>query len=259
MSGLRDDKVGQSIRMPDRGEAGGNRLDPSAPVRVLRDEERVVDPVTGGAKGKKLAEMGSLPPMSLMEVAKVAGFGTQKYARFNYMKGYDWSLSSDAMERHLLLWKSGQSFDVESGLHHLAHAAWHCLALIAFEQYQLGKDDRWIAPRKLNGGRDLRPGEGCDDGGGTVDGHGTAGPGSTDSPVPNGGYCRVCCGYHPGSLGRTWESGGCQRPEPSVVPTGGAIGSFDGVRYFGGARQAEAGSGLDGPGSYSRSDPEGVK
>lgn len=101
------------------------------------------DPKTGGMKGQKLAELGAIDPASLMELAKVAGYGTEKYDRLNYLKGYNWSLSYDAMQRHLMAFWNGESIDPESGLHHLAHAAWHCLTLMSFDDRDLGTDDRF--------------------------------------------------------------------------------------------------------------------
>jgi hypothetical protein len=105
-------------------------------------EVRYTDPETGGQKGQKLAELGALPPEALLHLAEVAGYGTHKYDRGNYLKGYKWSLSFDAMERHLLQFWGGEYDDAESGLPHLAHAAWHCLALIAFYERAVGTDDR---------------------------------------------------------------------------------------------------------------------
>ncbi len=106
-------------------------------------EVRYTDPETGGQKGQKLAELGALPPEALLHLAEVAGYGTRKYDRYNYLKGYKWSLSFDAMERHLLQFWGGEYDDAESGLPHLAHAAWHCLTLIAFYERAIGTDDRW--------------------------------------------------------------------------------------------------------------------
>lgn len=108
----------------------------------LADEIRVTS-ATGGQKGKKLAQLGSLDPKALLAVAEVSGFGANKYARYNYLKGYDWSLSFDALQRHLLAFWAGQDQDPESGLLHLAHAAWHCLALISFLSRGIGTDDRF--------------------------------------------------------------------------------------------------------------------
>lgn len=109
----------------------------------LGPEVRVKDPKTGGEKGSKLAQLGAIEPTALMEVAKVAGYGGQKYDRYNYLKGYKWSLSYDAMQRHLHLFWGGEDKDGESGLYHLAHAAWHCLALLSYSIFGLGEDDRW--------------------------------------------------------------------------------------------------------------------
>ena len=104
-------------------------------------EVRVTDPKTGGQKGKKLAQLGAIDPASLLELAKVAGYGQAKYARFNYLRGFDWSLLIDALYRHLLAFQNGEELDPESGLSHAAHVAWHALALVSFSQRKLGTDD----------------------------------------------------------------------------------------------------------------------
>jgi hypothetical protein len=118
-----------------------NSLRPT--MAFFYDETREIDPDTGGEKGKKLAELGAIDPQSLMELAKVAGYGSEKYTRLNYMKGYKWSLSYDALQRHLMAFWSGESIDPESGLHHLAHAAWHCMTLLSYSARGLGTDDRY--------------------------------------------------------------------------------------------------------------------
>jgi hypothetical protein len=105
--------------------------------------QRIVDPNTGGEKEQKLAQLGAVDPLSVMAVAEVAGFGTQKYARYNFARGYKWSLSYDALQRHLHAWWGGEDKDPESKLSHLAHAAWHCLALLTFVLRGRGTDDRF--------------------------------------------------------------------------------------------------------------------
>ena len=110
---------------------------------MKREETRVIDETTGGQKGAKLAELGSIDPNGLIEVAEVAGFGSQKYEPFNYTKGYRWSLSYNALLRHVLLWLAGEDHDPESGKHHLAHAAWHCFTLMTFQRFGRGTDDRF--------------------------------------------------------------------------------------------------------------------
>lgn len=122
----------------------------------MADEVRITDPVTGGQKGQKRAQLGALDPAALMSVAEVAGFGNSKYARYNYARGYDWSLSYDALQRHLHAFWGGEDNDPESGLPHTAHAAWHCLALLCFSARGLGTDDRFptgsVAPSSENAG-----------------------------------------------------------------------------------------------------------
>ena len=105
-------------------------------------EVRITDPETGGAKGSKQAQLGAMDPLAIMEIAKVAGMGAVKYDRYNFLRGYRWSLSYDACQRHLHAFWGGEDLDEESGLYHLAHAAWHCLCLIAFSIRKRGTDDR---------------------------------------------------------------------------------------------------------------------
>jgi len=105
-------------------------------------EVRVVDPVTGGAKGSKPERLDQLPACALLEVGRVAGYGLDKYGQGNAAKGYAYSLSLAALWRHVLAWQDGEDRDPETGRHHLAHAAWHCLTLIAFQVRGVGTDDR---------------------------------------------------------------------------------------------------------------------
>ena len=101
---------------------------------------------TGGQKDKKIAQLGALDPRALLALAEIAGAGAEKYDRYNFLKGYDWSLSYDACQRHLNLFWAGDDLDEESGQPHLAHAAWHCLAMLSFYLRDLGDDDRFVQP-----------------------------------------------------------------------------------------------------------------
>lgn len=111
-------------------------------LRLKGSEVRITDPNTGGQKGQKQAQLGAIDPLSLLRVAEVAGFGAAKYERMNFVRGYRWSLSYDALQRHMLAFWSGEDTDPESGLPHLAHAAWHALALLTFLERKRGTDDR---------------------------------------------------------------------------------------------------------------------
>lgn len=102
----------------------------------------VVDPVTGGSKGMKPERYGLLPVEALAEVARVYGYGSEKYDDRNWEKSYAWSLSYDALQRHINAFWGGEINDPESGLAHLAHAAFHILTLLTFAQKEIGTDDR---------------------------------------------------------------------------------------------------------------------
>lgn len=101
-----------------------------------------VTSATGGQKGQKDARLGGADPLAMMELARVYGFGEQKYARYNYLRGYAWSLSVDALQRHLMGFLAGEERDPESGLLHTAHVAWHGLTLTSFQIRGVGEDDR---------------------------------------------------------------------------------------------------------------------
>lgn len=91
-------------------------------------------------KGKPRFDL--LPPDALFEIVKVFTDGAEKYESRNWEKGMDWNKHFSAMQRHLWKWQMGQSIDEESGHNHLAHAAFGCLALLAYELRGIGIDDR---------------------------------------------------------------------------------------------------------------------
>lgn len=109
-------------------------------------ESRATDPVTGGKKGRKQAVFANIPIYAQVMKARVHGFGIFKYpdegGAPNWTKGTPWSWMYDAAQRHLLAFWSGETINPESGLPHLAHAAWMLDILMEFEFKGLGTDDR---------------------------------------------------------------------------------------------------------------------
>ena len=116
------------------------------------DEVRVVDPQTGGEKGSKLAKFSLIPAKFLWDLAEHYGKGMVKYAARNWQRGYLWSLSVDAHDRHWNLWLQGEDYDVcheicaadckeHTGSHHLVAAVWHLIALWWFQRNSKGTDD----------------------------------------------------------------------------------------------------------------------
>lgn len=112
----------------------------SAPV-VKPKESRVVDPVSGGEKGTKIARFSLIPSEFLWALAEHYGKGAKKYADRNWERGYKWSLTVDALQRHLHQWLLGEDNDPETGSSHLVAVAWHAIALFIFQLRGLGTDD----------------------------------------------------------------------------------------------------------------------
>lgn len=108
-----------------------------------KSETKVVNETTGGAKGKKLARMDLLPWDQLYHVAELYGKGAEKYAPNNWRKGYDYSLSLGALERHVALFAAGEDMDQDTECHHMTSVVFHALALMYFGQAHPELDDRF--------------------------------------------------------------------------------------------------------------------
>ena len=107
----------------------------------MSEEVRTVDPISGGEKGSKLARFSLIPGEFLWALAEHYGKGARKYAEKNWERGYKWSLSVDALERHLTQFKLGEEVDEETGSCHLIAVAWHAVALYIFKLRKIGTDD----------------------------------------------------------------------------------------------------------------------
>lgn len=110
-------------------------------------EVRKTDAATGGQKGAKPERISLIPWEGVRLISRASHFGSTKYddpkvGPYNWRRGYAWSLSYDALQRHLGAWWDGEDNDPESGLSHLAHAGWHVLALIWFVAHKPKLDDR---------------------------------------------------------------------------------------------------------------------
>ncbi len=146
---------------------------PSDAMRTLKDlhnaRERAGDPFTHvtldelrespvygdkspGFEGGGLHYDGGKPPLSLVPragvraVAEVFAFGASKYAQHNWRQGILWSRILDSAYRHLTDFIDGYDLDPESGLNHLAHAAWNCFAILEYMETHPELDDRYAPP-----------------------------------------------------------------------------------------------------------------
>lgn len=83
-----------------------------------------------------------LPPELLDGVAQVLAFGANKYSERNWEFGMAWSRPFGALMRHMWSWWRGESKDPETGMSHLWHAGCCIAFLMAYEQRNVGADDR---------------------------------------------------------------------------------------------------------------------
>ncbi len=127
---------------------------------------------TGGQKGTKLERHDLIPVRPLQDLAIHFGRGARKYDPHQWRKGYEWSKSYAAIQRHLLLFWAGEDYDVcpadgdgcsfvtstgepfesvtadrvcynHTGSHHLTAVAWHAFVLHEFYERFPEYDDRY--------------------------------------------------------------------------------------------------------------------
>lgn len=131
---------------------------------------------TGGQKGVKLERFDLIPVRPLTALAEHFGRGARKYADHQWRKGYPWSYSYSAMQRHLTAFWNGEDYDVcsnhpeecsfepavgqdtmlffepdtcynHTGSHHMTAVAWHAFVLLEFIEFHPEHDDRFIQKR----------------------------------------------------------------------------------------------------------------
>lgn len=85
-----------------------------------------------------------IPHDALRQLVEIYTHGAKKYDDNNWRKGMKWGRIYGATQRHLTAFWEGEDIDPDSGLHHLAHAAWGCFALLNFIEEHKEFDDRWI-------------------------------------------------------------------------------------------------------------------
>lgn len=83
-----------------------------------------------------------IPADALEELAAIYTMGANKYEDHNWRKGMSWSRPFAALMRHAWAWFRGEDKDPESGLNHLAHAAWNCFTLINYSKSHPEFDNR---------------------------------------------------------------------------------------------------------------------
>jgi predicted PolB exonuclease-like 3'-5' exonuclease len=104
-------------------------------LHMMIEEAKEIEQKLGSNQGLKYDEnklrYDLIPTGPLEDLAKVYSFGAEKYGDNNWqwLEDYE-NRYYAAMLRHIVAWRQGETNDKESKIHHLAHAAWNCFALI---------------------------------------------------------------------------------------------------------------------------------
>ncbi len=131
-------------------DEGGKRFDQGKarfdlmPALALHEIALVYD-----FENNKIPCYDKIPADVLTEIADIFTFGCIKYSAHNWRQGMSWSRCFGPLERHLNKFWLRYDGDVDSKKHHLAHAAWNCIALIEYEYCKLGEDDRIKYPPEI--------------------------------------------------------------------------------------------------------------
>lgn len=103
--------------------------------------------------GKKYDEgkprMDLIEYTSIAEIAKVMGYGADKYTAYNWKGGIAQSRLYAAALRHLGQYWSGEDTDPETGISHVAHAGCNIMMLLWMIKNRPDLDDRYIPEVKL--------------------------------------------------------------------------------------------------------------
>lgn len=84
-----------------------------------------------------------LPLDGVEDIVKILEFGAKKYGvdNWKYLENGN-ERYFDALIRHLVAWKKGETVDSESGLNHLAHAGCNILFLLHLSKQDETSKDR---------------------------------------------------------------------------------------------------------------------
>ena len=101
------------------------------------------EPVSGLRFNKGKPPYHLVSPFALEGLAKVLGFGAQKYAARNWEKGFSFEETLRSLLSHAYALQRGERIDPESGLPHIDHLGCNWMFLSHFmklEQYKAHDD-----------------------------------------------------------------------------------------------------------------------
>lgn len=92
-----------------------------------------------------------LVPPEFEEVVEDYTLGAAKYSERNWEKGMSWGRVFGSLMRHSWKFWRGEDIDEETGLHHMAMAAWNAIALLVYSRRKIGLDDRIVQRSAVQG------------------------------------------------------------------------------------------------------------
>lgn len=113
-------------------------------VTTLKQDTKMHDEKKQGKKfddGKPAMEL--LSTKALIEIARVMGYGKDKYGAQNWRAGLNWSRLIGAAFRHLSAFNDGEDLDPETGLSHIAHLSCCAMFLLEYIKTHSELDDRY--------------------------------------------------------------------------------------------------------------------
>lgn len=109
--------------------------------RLKAAEKKLPNGAVGYKNDEEKLRYDLIPPSLLESLAAVLTFGAKKYADRNWEKGMAWGRVFGALMRHMWAWWRGEAADPDTGLSHLAHAAFCIAALIEYETTSMMEHD----------------------------------------------------------------------------------------------------------------------
>jgi hypothetical protein len=105
----------------------------------------LVDDNPKTALGIKKPSLSSVPPASLIHLARAMADGRRKYGHMNWReKNVSSTIYYDAMLRHVFAWLDGENVAEDSGVHHLGHVMACCAIILDAQANGNLNDDRPI-------------------------------------------------------------------------------------------------------------------
>lgn len=99
--------------------------------------------ITGKKNDEGKPPLTLFPRTALEQAAEVFAFGANKYGKYNYKQGFEYTRLLDAALRHVNAYADGEDLDPESGKSHLAHALCSIAMLLECQKIGTAKDDRY--------------------------------------------------------------------------------------------------------------------